>query len=888
MAGAINIGNVNFGVGADTRGLQNAVAKLQRFSKQVSQVAKVQSKAGRTATKAMGAQEAAMKTAIIRVIDLKKQWISLGKKGEKGAQQMTTPLRRYITAMTQAKVTTLGMKRAQSALNQELAVSRRNLNSLKVGDSMSETLRNLESSAVLALGPLSGVGARIRSLSAIAGRSTIILAAFAGAVVGVSVVLGKMILGAQRVSVELEKMNARFLFATGTQEGATKEMEFVISTAQSLGLQINDLGKAYSRLTASAAGSNLEGEETRRIFVAVSKAAAALRLSNEEVEGTFRAIEQMISKGTVQAEELRGQLGERLPGAFRLAAEAMGTTTKGLGDMLKAGEVLTDDFLPKFTIALERAIGAHAQGNLKSFTGLMNRLANNTLLFNKEFDELTKTSSAFKFAAEEAGDAVEFMTRNLKIMLQVAGAVAATMLVMSGPAILQGFKLLGAVIVGLTTRLAGMAAVASFTAAILSPIGLLQIAAAAAVATTAYKLLGLALGKVGDSAGFVSGVIDRSLSPTMGTLHKDTQTAIDDIVAIQGEFKSLLDIMSRPGVTLDDFLRRDASISFEKLIEDVPSDEVFAFLDVLAEKMGMAGTSAIDMVIFVKELIFAQNNLETSAKDLQRRMAATPKIILEINETMGLLAQQIEATSRGARALELFERHKQGVVALQKFNELMAKSNLTFLERIRLSHEYEAQLRTLAEAQDRFTGAGASMAQALSKGFEDAIFAAESFKETLKGVLIELIKIAFRAQVLKPFEQAVSGGLGALFSKNNLFGSGATSDPGANVFQGAKGFAMLGTGGVLTQPSFFGHSKGVGVAGESGPEAVLPLTRVGGKLGVSAEGSGGGDIIINNNIDARGATAEMMPLIRAEINASAERTKGQISKEMRLRRFRTR
>lgn len=56
-----------------------------------------------------------------------------------------------------------------------------------------------------------------------------------------------------------------------------------------------------------------------------------------------------LSKGNVQAEELRGQLGERLYGAFNLAAKAMNTSTKGLNDMLKKGEVLASDLLPKLS-----------------------------------------------------------------------------------------------------------------------------------------------------------------------------------------------------------------------------------------------------------------------------------------------------------------------------------------------------------------------------------------------------------------------------------------------------------------------------------------------------------------------------------------------------------
>lgn len=53
-------------------------------------------------------------------------------------------------------------------------------------------------------------------------------------------------------------------------------------------------------------------------------AGSALALSKDQMDGVFLALGQMISKGKVQAEELRGQLGERLPGAFDMAAKAMG------------------------------------------------------------------------------------------------------------------------------------------------------------------------------------------------------------------------------------------------------------------------------------------------------------------------------------------------------------------------------------------------------------------------------------------------------------------------------------------------------------------------------------------------------------------------------------
>ena len=69
---------------------------------------------------------------------------------------------------------------------------------------------------------------------------------------------------------------------------------------------------------------------------------------------------QVLSKGKVQAEELRGQIGERLPGAFALFAEAIGKTPKELDKALNDGEVTIEDFL-KFTSKLFKRFGKNAE-----------------------------------------------------------------------------------------------------------------------------------------------------------------------------------------------------------------------------------------------------------------------------------------------------------------------------------------------------------------------------------------------------------------------------------------------------------------------------------------------------------------------------------------------
>lgn len=139
----------------------------------------------------------------------------------------------------------------------------------------------------------------------------------------------------------------------GTAERAGRAFEFMRSESERLGLDLLSSSASMAQLQAAAQETILEGRGAAEIFQSIAEASTALGLSAYQTEGALRAIEQMISKGNVQAEELRGQLGERLPGAFQIAAAAMGVSTEKLNDMLEEGEVLATDLLPKLADELE-------------------------------------------------------------------------------------------------------------------------------------------------------------------------------------------------------------------------------------------------------------------------------------------------------------------------------------------------------------------------------------------------------------------------------------------------------------------------------------------------------------------------------------------------------
>lgn len=180
----------------------------------------------------------------------------------------------------------------------------------------------------------------------------------------------------KEAAIEADKLKNTYAFAFGSVGAGQANLVYVRNTANALGSTLLATADAYGKLAAASVGTNLEGTKTRAIFEAVSKATTVVGLSSAETSGALLAVQQMMSKGTVQAEELRGQLGERLPSAFQIAARAMGVSTTELGKMLEQGKVLSDDFLPKFAAELEKTFGASAQRAANSFQSQLNRMEN--------------------------------------------------------------------------------------------------------------------------------------------------------------------------------------------------------------------------------------------------------------------------------------------------------------------------------------------------------------------------------------------------------------------------------------------------------------------------------------------------------------------------------
>ena len=170
-------------------------------------------------------------------------------------------------------------------------------------------------------------------------------------------------------------------FGSGNAKDFAKNQEFLNNLVQKYGLGLAQTTEAYKSFFTASTLAGQSQKETNRQFESVTKAGTVLKLTTDQMQGAFLALGQMMSKGTVQAEELRGQLGERIPGAFNIMAKALNVNEQQLNKMLEQGKVLSKDALPAFAAELEKTFGPAAEKNLNGMVNSQNR-------FNSAIDNL--------------------------------------------------------------------------------------------------------------------------------------------------------------------------------------------------------------------------------------------------------------------------------------------------------------------------------------------------------------------------------------------------------------------------------------------------------------------------------------------------------------------
>jgi lambda family phage tail tape measure protein len=137
-----------------------------------------------------------------------------------------------------------------------------------------------------------------------------------------------------------------------------------------------------------------------------------------------------------------------------------------------------------------------------------------------------------------------------------------------------------------------------------------------------------------------------------------------------------------------------------------------------------------------------------------------------------------------------------------------------------------------------------------------------SFKELASSIVADLMRIAIQQAIMLPITLALRTA-GLPFANGGAFSGGnqVSVNANGNAF-GSQGVTAFASGGVVNRPTMFRHGGGLGVMGEAGPEAIMPLRRLGnGRLGVETTGSGGGtqNVVVNVSVEGGGSQASGDP-----------------------------
>lgn len=239
-------------------------------------------------------------------------------------------------------------------------------------------------------------------LAKIKGNVLAMGAAFAGGGFAISSFFSK----ATETVRSLSKAQATLKNVTKDTYGYNDALSFLNETAKKYNAEIIGLTEGYAKLLAASEGTGMKLQQIKGLFDSVTQASSYFNLSADQTSATFLALTQMLSKGNIQAEELRGQLGERMPGALNIMARALGVTTKQLDKLMKDGKLLASEVLPKFAEQLKLETAGF---NPDTIEGSINRLKNTfTEMFNSP--ELQK---GFKSFINGLTKALEFAANNI-------------------------------------------------------------------------------------------------------------------------------------------------------------------------------------------------------------------------------------------------------------------------------------------------------------------------------------------------------------------------------------------------------------------------------------------------------------------------------------------
>ncbi len=661
---------------------------------------------------------------------------------------------------------------------------------------------------------------------------------------------------------------------TGVRVGKTTVAELSSALGQVVPIA-SSVGVSLDEVTAGVAALTSQGQSTSLAVTGIRAALAALIKPSDEAQKLAASLGIEFNTAALQARGFGGVIED--------VKEATGNNQQALATLFGSVEALNA------VLALTGDAGD---------------------VYSDALSEISAASGAAQAAADSVGDSLQNRLNQQLAILSNAGLQAGESLLTvlvpalelvtsSGPAVEAVLKSVGVAAIGLAASqipaLATSAAslVVQFTAAtsatgLLS--GALTVLRGAVVALGGP--LGLIFGLLGGAAAYflvfrdnankaetasydaadgtaklneALGVFYTTAAPSAGKAAIDL--ANDNIKLADSAYEAAQAELEKRRATLESFAAIEAQRQAGAQ-EDPESALLFGAADEANQRYQLALEELTKREKQLKEAIEQRNS---AARSVTGSTFSPVSVDAPSVDTSGVssdiqkILDSLGASSGGGRnsaaggVEKLKDAYESLISSLDpaskaqiEFNESLDTLNAALDAGVINSDQYAVALELLRQKFDEAKGASDTLEQAtdtINQSFSDLFLSigegSDAAKSALAGLLDQLSKLLLQSANTGLFGEGGIGGalLGLLgFEKGGVFSQG-------NVVPFASGT-------VINQPTFFPlRGNKTGLMGEAGPEAIMPLSRgPDGKLGVMAQGGGGG-IAVNNyfNTDARGA-----------------------------------
>ena len=625
-----------------------------------------------------------------------------------------------------------------------------------------------------------------------------------------------------------------------------KEYESAIAQVESLSKQFaipqEIITRQFTKLAASVIGAGGTLEDTEKTFKGVAAGIRGTGGSLQDLESALVATSQVFSKGKVSAEELRQQIGERLPGAFTLFAQSLNMTPAQLDKALEDGKVTLQDF-GKFAELLFARFGKSAEAIVNSPAAAGDRLQTSLSKLSENIGKLLapigaafqNTFAAIVIAINEAASAlVKFFNLNIADRVGEYAANVKTLQAAYDKADGQA-----------KNRLRTQLSTAELNLKLAQEQRNLRMTGAQPNRKDT-GLPGIDPGTGARGATAAANALAASKERTE-VLKKEANTLFD--MALMQD--KIYDLGQKGGkqAILD--------LTFEK-----DRLKILGEYDVKATKVDNTANKSAEL-----KALQNKRNVELVALQLKFE-EQTREVIREQNQLRTTAKQQIEDVLIASGAIP-----KEEAAKIQ-----LDRTVANFKEQFKTLVDVDALSEQLRKALEQASIDAKDFGKQFGKSFQDGIKSmgdlagnlGSSFASAFEGMADQLTEFVttgkanfrdFAASVLRDISRMIIRYLAfqALQGILNAFNPAAAAAPLVQAANGRvfaqNGIQAFARGGIVNKPTVFPFANGIGLMGEAGPEAIMPLRRGrDGNLGVMSSGGGTTNVVVN--VDASGSKVE--------------------------------